>query len=164
MFIVNFLNLTFHRVARLSEPCFFLLPSFPNTRNLLKSYSFVCFPPLFNNYLAFYITQPNAGTCQQDRGMVISFYIHFWKVACLQDWTVDLLVTHFPEEPLPNWIEATEMEEMRETARSHRAFSSLCGKPEGWQGFSASNCTKQLLTQTSEFLWKRKWTPLEYNF
>lgn len=88
--------------------------------------------------------------------MVIAFYVHFWKVACLQDQAVDLLGTHYPEEPLPNWMEATEMGEMGGAARSHRAFSSLCGKPEGGKDSRASNCPKQLLTQTSEFLWKRK--------
>lgn len=30
------------------------------------------------------------------------------------------------------------------------------GKPEGGKDFSVANCPKQLLTQTSEFLWKRK--------
>lgn len=44
-------------------------------------------------------------------------------------------MTHFLEEPLPSWIEATEMDGMGAAARSYRVFFSLYEKLEEWQGF-----------------------------
>lgn len=97
--------------------------------------------------------------------VIFSFHIKFWKVAfCLQDWAVDLLVTCFQEEPLPNWVGATEVDGVGWAAKASGRSHHCVGNHRIGKDPRASTWVKQLLTKTSEFLRKRNQTHLAYNF
>lgn len=117
---------------RCTEPCFF----FPfklksNSRSLLKDSSFclLCFLPLFNDCLAFNKAQVNM-TSYNRLVAPLSPRIVAEDPFCVQDWAVGSV--SFGRSCFLNVLRP-QIWEMG-PARSHRVFSPLCGKPQGWQG------------------------------